>query len=123
MNEKRGWPRPVPRTGAKISITYGASITPRIQPLVDEWRGIASREKGTIGLGGEWTKQGDSPAGEDQRAIRSQGILAGGKEEQMRIRITKELQDAVTKLGEEVEEREGRYERREWCQSRAKVHL
>jgi len=123
MPETRTWPRPVPRLGAKITITYGPSLTPKIQPLVDEWRKIASREKGTVGLGGVWEKEGDSPEADEQRAIRSRGSLAGGKEEEMRIRITNEIQKAIREMGEVVEEKEGRYARKEWSQSRAGVHL
>jgi monolysocardiolipin acyltransferase len=123
MPEPRSWPRFIPRAGARIKITYGSSITPRIQPLVDEWREIASREKGTIGIGGDWEKRGDSPKGEDQRVIRSRGDLAGGKEEEVRVKIVQELQEAVRELGEQVEGKEGRFERKEWCQSRAGVHL
>jgi monolysocardiolipin acyltransferase len=123
MPERRGWPKFLPRTGAKVSVTFGESLTPRIQPLVDAWREIASKERGTLGVGGEWAKQGDSPEGEEQRLIRSKGILAGGKEEEMRIRITSALQDGLRELGEAVEGKEGRFERKEWSQSRAGVNL
>jgi monolysocardiolipin acyltransferase len=88
MNERRGAPRFLPRTGAKISITVGEPITSRIQPLVDAFR--AGREDGS---------------GDDDPT-------------QTRIRVVQELQESVRKLGEAVEEREGRFERGEWSQSR-----
>jgi len=88
MDENRGAPRFVPRPGAKISISVGEPVTRVIQPLVDAFK--RGREDGS----------GD----EDPT--------------QTRIRIVHELQEAVRKLGESVEAREGRFERGEWSQSR-----
>lgn len=86
--------------------------------MVDAWKAVAARQSGTVGIGGKWEQEGDSPSGSFQKSIRSQGRLADGKEETMRIEIVRMLQEGVRELGEVVERREGRYERGEWCQSR-----
>lgn len=118
MPETRTFPRFFPRFGARISITIGQPITSKIQPLVDRWRDIASQEGGTVGIGGDWDPEGNSVGGDKQREVRSRGDLAGGKEEETRIKITDVLQEEVRLLGEEVERREGRFDRGEWSQSR-----
>lgn len=92
MNERRTWPRGMLRTGANVSITVGAPITARVQPLVEAYH--ASKASGTDNHGPTAT----------------------------RIHIVHELQEAVRQLGDSVEEREGRFERREWSQSRANAH-
>jgi monolysocardiolipin acyltransferase len=89
-------------------------LTPRIEPLVQEWRRIAADEKKAVGLGGEW-------AGEEPKDARSQGHLARGREEELRIRITEVLQRGVEELGRSVEEKEGRFEREEWSQSTSRL--
>lgn len=143
MNEYRGSPKPVPRPGASISITVGQPITDRIKPLVDEWRRIVASEKGALGVGGEWgtpasgaalpgserspeLKSGEVAQAEtgafQQQMTRSAGELADGRERSVRIRITEAIQEAVRQLGEQVEREEGRFERREWCQSTPGVH-
>lgn len=121
MNEYRGFPRPIPRPGGKVSVTIGESISHKIQPLVDRWRAIAAAEKGDLGVGGEWkAADGEARVVEDlrQREVRSRGLLAGSKEEAIRIEITAAIQEEVRKLGERVESEEGRFERGDWSQSR-----
>ncbi|WVR05231.1 hypothetical protein IAU60_002243 [Kwoniella sp. DSM 27419] len=121
MDERRGWPRPVPRPGAKISITVGQPLTSQIEPLVQSWREMAEKERGTVGLGGEWKSEPSEMAldveGELQRTVRSRGQLSDGKEEQVRINIVDLLQQGVQKLGQEVERKEGRFEKGLWSQS------
>ena len=111
MPEDRRFPRIVPRPGARLSITIGQPVTSRIKPLVDDWRSAAGREPGTAGVGGEWT------AGEGQRHERSRGILADGKEREIRLKICEMVQNSVRELGEKVEKNEGRFERKIWSQS------
>lgn len=126
MNEYRGFPRLVPRPGAKVSVTIGEPITSKIQPLVDRWRDLAAAEKGTLGIGGEWqSDQTHMPPGREvegeearQRNVRGQGQLAGGQEEQVRKEIVAVLQEEVARLGERVEAKEGRFERGDWSHSR-----
>jgi monolysocardiolipin acyltransferase len=116
MNEDRGFPRLLPRPGARLSITVGQPLTSRIQPLVDQWRELASKETGIVGLGGDWEK--GTMAGDDQRELRGRGEVAGGREEDVRVGIVQVLQDALKELGEKVEDEEGRFARKEWSQSR-----
>lgn len=134
MNEYRGFPRLFPRPGGRVSVTIGDPITDKIRPLVDRWRDLASREVGTLGIGGEWTSsESDPPNGgsrssldptvreaEDsrQRIIRGSGGLAGGEEESVRKDIVALLQEEVAKLGQRVEAKEGRFQRGEWSHSR-----
>lgn len=138
MNEYRGFPRPIPRPGGRVSVTIGDSISDRIQPLVQRWRAIAAAESGDVGIGGEWRGSSSSAASQSessptfargmteqdqaedqrQRDVRSKGLLAGSREEAVRIEITAAIQEEVRLLGERVEEREGRFERGEWSQSR-----
>lgn len=93
MPEPRGFPRFIPRPGARISINFGPSVTSRIKPLVDDWRGIAEKQ-GDVGIGGEWS--------EGEREVRSKGAVPG--EEEVRIKITETLQQALAGLGQQVEE-------------------
>ncbi|ORY23069.1 acyltransferase-domain-containing protein [Naematelia encephala] len=122
MNENRGFPRPFPRPGAKISMTVGESLTDRIQPLVDQWREMASKEPGAVGVGGDWaetgTEQGDGGRLKD---IRSKGDMAQGGEKDVRIKICEVLQEGVRQLGERVERAEGRFDRGDWSQSTRRV--
>lgn len=103
MPEPRDFPRFVPRTGAKISVNFGPSISSRIQPLVNDWRTVAAA--GTLGVGGEWER--------GQRDIRGRGEVPG--EERVRIQITDALQQGLAELGCRVEDAEGRTG---WRQSR-----
>ena len=136
MPETRGWPRPLPRLGAKLSVTIGNPITDKIKPLVKAWRDIASKQRGAVGMGGEWGTDPKSPSpvssqaspspksgdgsigGFGQRVIRSEGDLADGSERDIRIKICEILQKAVQELGEEVEKDEGRFVKGLWTQSR-----
>ena len=113
MPEPRGFPRFLPRPGARLSITIGQPLTSKIKPLVDDWRDLAAKEPGSAGLGGEWT------GGEAQRVERSRGELADGRERDVRVKICEVLQDAVRQLGERVETDEGRFDTGLWSQSRA----
>lgn len=96
MSEERGPPRFMPRPGAKISITFGESIAPRLEPVV-----AAHRRDVPV-----------YPTGSDE---------AHEADRETRIRITQELQDAVQRLGEAVETREGRFATGQWSQSRERV--
>ena len=115
MPEDRKFPRFLPRPGARISITIGEPLTSRIQPLIDDWRNIAEKEVGPVGIGGEWT------GGYNEKVVRSKGDLAGGKERNVRITICNLLQDGVRELGDKVEMAEGRFEKGLWSQSRAGI--
>ncbi|KAL7423930.1 Lyso-phosphatidylcholine acyltransferase [Cryptotrichosporon argae] len=119
MNETRTAPRFVPRAGAAVSITVGAPLTPLVAPLVADWRRLAAGERGAVGVGGEWGGEGFGDA--EQRAVRARGELAGGQEESVRKRIVQVLQDGMARLGEDVERREGRFDRGEWSQSRRRA--
>lgn len=121
MPETRGWPRAVPRRGGDVSITIGESLTDKIKPLVDEWRAVARTQTGTVGIGGEWEKQDESPPGEHQRRTRQAGDLAEGKERDIRIRICEALQDSLRELGQDVERKEGRFDRGEWSNSTRRI--
>jgi monolysocardiolipin acyltransferase len=102
MPETRGWPRPVPRKGGDVSITIGESLTSRIQPVVEEWKRIASKGRRIEDVKEEVGK--------------GSGDL-DGKERDLRIRICEILQDAVRALGVDVERQEGRFESGEWSNS------
>lgn len=118
MPETRGWPRVFPRRGGDVSITIGESLTAKIQPLVDEWKAVAGTQTGTVGIGGEWEKKGESPPGDHQKRVREAGDLADGKERDIRIRICEALQDSLRELGQKVEGEEGRFDRGEWSNSK-----
>ena len=109
MPETRRFPRFLPRAGANISVTIGSPLTEAIRPLVDEWRSLAGKEGDEVGVGGEWT-------GND-REIRDRGELFEGREKAVRMKIVEVIQEGVRRLGEEIERKEGRFERAEWCQS------
>ena len=115
MPETREFPRFIPRVGARIRITIGKSLTPRIRPLIEEWRAVAEKESGAVGIGGEWSE------GKGDREVRSRGELADGREQALRIKICEILQEAVRELGEAVERKEGKFERGEWSNSMASV--
>ncbi|AFR93323.2 monolysocardiolipin acyltransferase [Cryptococcus neoformans C23] len=119
MPETRGFPRFVPRPGANISITVGQPLTSQIQPLVKAWKDMASEEKGTLGIGGEWEQKvkGEGLAGQQQREVRNKGQLIHGREKEVRIKIVEALQEGMRKLGQDVERREGRFKRGLWSHS------
>ncbi|WWD15915.1 hypothetical protein CI109_100339 [Kwoniella shandongensis] len=120
MPEPRNRPRFIPRPGAKLSITVGQPLTSAIEPLVSSWREMAEKESGTLGVGGDWEQgsQGTGLVGDAQREVRGKGELIDGREQQVRMKIVDVLQQGVAKLGEEVERREGRYEKGLWTQSK-----
>ncbi|RSH91981.1 hypothetical protein EHS25_009352 [Saitozyma podzolica] len=125
MDERRGYPRPIPRPGASVSITVGSPLTPRISPLVDSWRAATKQlgrppgEAGAAGAVGASGCIGEVGSGNGDWAARANGEHPGGKEaeESMRIKICEILQEGVRELGESVERKEGRMERGEWCHS------
>ncbi|KAL1409702.1 Lyso-phosphatidylcholine acyltransferase [Vanrija albida] len=101
MDEHRGFPRFVPRGGAKVSVTIGESIRPQVEAVVNAHRAQGAKPSGPTHV------DGDAAAHDADR--------------ETRIQITQMLQDAVQALGEKVETAEGRFERGEWSQSRARV--
>ncbi|EIW69692.1 hypothetical protein TREMEDRAFT_68819 [Tremella mesenterica DSM 1558] len=103
MPETRTWPRLFPRKGGKLSVTIGQPITHLIRPLVEEWQNVSRSSSGPLGIGGDWNRE--------------KGLMAGGREQEIRIRITAILQEQVEKLGREVERLEGRFESGEWSHS------
>ncbi|OCF35450.1 monolysocardiolipin acyltransferase [Kwoniella heveanensis BCC8398] len=121
MDERRGWPRPIPRPGAKISITVGQPLTSQIEPLVKSWREMAEKQVGTVGVGGDWNQESKDdhpgPVGDEQREVRGRGDLAEGRERDVRVKICDLLQEGVRKLGEDVERKEGRFEKGLWSHS------
>ncbi|GFZ46115.1 hypothetical protein JCM24511_04361 [Saitozyma sp. JCM 24511] len=127
MDERRGFPRPIPRPGASVSITVGSPLTPRVSPLIDSWRAAAKQlgrppgEAGAAGAVGASGASGEGGSGGGDWAARASGDHdhPGGKEaeESMRIKICEILQEGVRELGESVERKEGRMERGEWCHS------
>ncbi|KAK4683821.1 monolysocardiolipin acyltransferase, partial [Tremellales sp. Uapishka_1] len=125
MNERRKFPRFIPRSGAKISITVGEPITETIRPLVESWKKLAASQRGSVGVGGEWARETEdsvtSPRAGDERQARELGEVGDGKEKEIRIKICEILQESVRQLGVKVEQREGRFERKEWCQSTPNV--
>lgn len=125
MDERRGFPRFLPRPGANVSITIGQSISPLISPLVQSYRQTCSEldqvaplhpalkevpGPQTIANSAQMGKgYGDWPYSErEDEATRD-----------ARIAITARLQEELTRLGERVEAEEGRFDRGEWAQSRA----
>lgn len=118
MPETRKWPRFLPRAGANIKITIGQPMTPMLRPLIDEWRDISSASAGELGVGGEWAASDKSASEEEQRSLRSEGRLADGRERDIRIKLTAIMQEEVRKMGEKIEEEEGKFARGEWTQSR-----
>lgn len=96
MDEHRGFPRFVPRPGAKVSVTIGESIRPQVEAVVNAHRAQGAQPTGPTHV------EGDAHDGDRET----------------RIKITQMLQDAVQALGEKVETYEGRFERGEWTQSR-----
>ncbi|WWD01391.1 hypothetical protein V866_008335 [Kwoniella sp. B9012] len=127
LDERRGWPKPIPRPGAKISITVGQPLTSQIEPLVKAWRALADKEVGTVGVGGDWKQEQIKDTdtlghvGDVQKEIRSKGALSDGREKEVRIKITELLQQGVSDLGREVEAKEGRFEKGLWSQSTKRV--
>nr|ODN95147.1 monolysocardiolipin acyltransferase [Cryptococcus depauperatus CBS 7855] len=119
MPETRGFPRFIPRPGANISITVGKPLTSQIESLVNSWREMASKETGSLGIGGDWKQEatGEGLNGSEQRNVRGRGELIGGHEKEVRIGIVEVLQEGIRELGEDVERREGRFENRLWSHS------
>lgn len=125
MNEYRGFPRFVPRPGANVSITIGKSISPLISPLVDSYRQTRSEldqsaplHPAPKELPGPQTIANTAQDGKDY----GDWPYAGREDvatRDARIAITARMQEELTKLGQRVEEAEGRFERGEWAQSRA----
>lgn len=80
---------------------------------------MASKEKGTLGIGGEWEQKvkGEGLVGQKQREVRGKGQLIDGREKEVRIKIVEALQEGMRKLGQDVERREGRFKKGFWSQS------
>lgn len=129
MPDTRKYLRFLPRPGKRISITIGAPITNKIAPLVDEWRRVADSTPGQLGLGGSWSGKEsiesilgsiqdaqtkvDLAATNPERKERSRGMMGGGKDESVRIKICQILTDELATMGRRIEEREGK-DKRAW---------
>lgn len=123
MNENRGFPRFIPRGGARVSITIGESITPLIAPLVETWRANLPRASSSPSSASAPTAETKEES--DADALRAHQVhhadyLSGAfdPDEATRREITSLLQEQVRALGEQVEEEEGRFARGTWGQSR-----
>lgn len=133
MNERRGFPRFLPRPGASVSITIGPSLTPRIAPMVDAWRASLSTTasdsvSATPSASAAAAIEAVKPApqephlhGEHPHADYMRGEF--DPDEAARREITGVLQESVRALGEMVEGEEGRFERGSWSQSRRRESI
>lgn len=129
MNERRGFPRFLPRPGAKISITIGPSISPLIEPLVKAYKTTRAEldQQAPLHTAPKELPGPRTLSNTDQEGKNYGDWPYAGREDEAtrdaRIAITARLQEELTKLGERVETEEGRFERGEWAQSRADRRL
>lgn len=130
MPETRKYLRFFPRPFKRPTIHVGPPITHLLSPLVDKWRSLASTSTYStpgigIGIGGKWgsvqtqslTKENLGSESDAERKVeiaernqpeRMTRSLLNGEEKAYRMKITEILRDQVQRLGEKVEEEQGK---------------
>ena len=97
MNEKRTWPRPVPRAGKEISITFGDLVDTEavFEPFREKWRALkerARRRKSAL------LPRGADFAEEQLGELQDDELKYGAEAVQLRIDVTMAVRDQVLKV-------------------------
>ncbi len=92
MSEDRGWPRPVPRAGKKISIAFGEKVDGEhiFGDLRARWKKLVGSQKEALKRKGEWV---DLEMGE-----LTDGLKYGKEAVALRLEVTNLVRNEVSKL-------------------------
>ena len=87
MSEKRSWPRPIPRPGKRVEVTFGELVEREVvlEPLRARWRELKERVTGT---------EGPERLGE----VEDEELRFGAEAEQLRIDVTLAVRNEVLKV-------------------------
>ena len=97
MNEKRSWPRPVPRPGKQISITFGDLVDTDavFGPFRERWQALKERSrrkrKALLSFGTELQE-------ENLGELQDDDLKYGREAEQLRIEVTLAVRNEVLKV-------------------------
>ena len=97
MNEKRTWPRPVPRPGKRIEITFGELVDREavLEPLRERWR-VLKEESRRRRL--ELLANGDELPIERLGEVEDAELRYGAEAKQLRIDVTLAVRNEVLKV-------------------------
>ena len=97
MNEKRTWPRPIPRPGKEIEVTFGEMLDREavLEPLRDRWRDLKERSRRRrMALLPNGTQLPAERFGE----LDDEELKYGSEAEQLRIDVTLAVRNEVLKV-------------------------
>jgi monolysocardiolipin acyltransferase len=97
MNEKRTWPRPLPRPGKKIEVTFGELVDREVVlgPLRERWAELKERSRRKrMGL----LKEGRELPAETLGELEDEELKYGPEAEQLRIDVTLAVRNEVLKV-------------------------
>ncbi|GAB7360231.1 hypothetical protein MBLNU230_g7991t1 [Neophaeotheca triangularis] len=99
MNENRTWPRPLPRAGKKVTISFGDVVDPRVwEEFRTQWRGLEERAR----------RRGEGGGGARERAVQGLGeideefLRFGEEAQQLRKDVTMTVRRAVLDVRRET---------------------
>lgn len=98
MNEKRTWPRFIPRAGKDISITFGELIDREavLEPYRERWRGLKQRaRRKAVGLR---TSEAVEASTESLGELSDDELQYGPEAQQLRIDVTLAVRNEVLKV-------------------------
>ena len=97
MSEMREWPRPVPRPGKDINVSFGARVDREgvLEPLRERWRGLVERvERAKVEAEGEVERDGGRQLG----VVQDEELKYGAEAEALRIEVTMMVRNEVLKV-------------------------
>jgi monolysocardiolipin acyltransferase len=97
MNEKRSWPRPIPRPGKEIEVTFGELVDRNavLEPLRERWRALKEMSKRRrMALLQEGAELPSERLGE----LDDEELKYGPEAEQLRIDVTLAVRNEVLKV-------------------------
>lgn len=109
MSETRTWPRPIPRPGKGVSVTFGEVVDSEavFEPLRRRWRGLIERRKEEVRgwhdaklREGGGTQGKEEPMYEEGRlgVVEDEWLRYGDEAEKLRVEVTLAVREEVLKV-------------------------
>nr|POF05931.1 lysophosphatidylcholine acyltransferase [Quercus suber] len=97
MSNTRPWPRPLPRVGKDISVTFGDLVdTEKVfEPFRQKWKAMKQRAACNRSLAGS---ESADPANEAVGVVTDEDLRYGAEAEQLRIDVTLAVRNEVLKV-------------------------
>ena len=88
MSEKRTWPRPIPRPGKQVTVSFGELMNREeiLEPFRERWKELKRK------------RLGSASEGKELGVVDDEGLRYGPEAEQLRIEVTLAIRNEVLKV-------------------------